>query len=235
MISIVKFTADRVIQFWSKSELSATPNNLDRIDTKTYIARRISFDVHQIEVRPVKEEEIYSVAEIITHSFQFDRGWRGWFIPIFKLGIAEDLRYRLRTVATNPGRGKLQHQVCSIAIYNDRGTNRVVGTVEVGIRTGTDRPQPYRYIYISNLAVSEQFRRRGIAVELLQDCERLAQIWGHTQLFLHVMADNARALDLYQKLGYEVVSQEFLWSWLPWWHCPERLFMCKQLPTQVTE
>lgn len=208
---------------------------MDWIATKTHIAQQIAFDVHQIEVRPVKEEEIYRVAEIITHSFQFDRGWRRWFTPIFKLGIAEDLRHRLRLAATTAAnQSKPQPQVCSIALYNDRGTMRVVGTVEVGIRIGTDRPQPYRYVYISNLAVSEDFRRRGIARELLQDCERLAQIWGHTQLFLHVMADNDRGLDLYRKLGYQVVSQEFLWSWLPWLYRPERLFLCKQLVTAQT-
>ncbi len=202
---------------------------MDRIANTTNIARVFSFDVHQIEVRAVKEEEIHRVADIITHSFHFDRGWRAWFTPLFKLGIAEDLRHRLRTCVNTAGRGKPQQQVCSIALYDDRGDTKVVGTIEVGVRTAHDRPQPYRYVYISNLAVSGEFRRRGVARELLQDCERLTQTWGYTQLYLHVMADNERGLSLYRKLGYEVISQEFMWSWFPWWHRPERLFMCKQL------
>ncbi len=202
---------------------------MDTIANKTHIARAISFDVHQIEVRPVRETEIHYVADIITHSFQFDRGWRAWFTPLFKLGIAEDLRLRLRAGTVTSGRNKLQHQVCSIALYDDRGQTRVVGTVEVGVRAANDRPQPYRYVYISNLAVSDAFRRRGVARELLANCERLTQSWGYTQIHLHVMADNEHGLSLYHKLGYQVISTEFLWSWFPWWHRPERLFMCKQL------
>jgi ribosomal protein S18 acetylase RimI-like enzyme len=220
---------DRAIQFWSKSGLSATPKNLDTIANNTNLALAISFDVHQIEVRAVREPEIHYVADIITHSFHFDRGWRAWFTPIFKLGIAEDLRHRLRAGAATSARNKPQHQVCSIALYDDRGQTRVVGTVEVGVRVANDRPQPYRYVYISNLAVSDRFRRRGVARELLANCELLTQSWGYTQLHLHVMADNEHGLSLYRKLGYEVVSSEFLWSWFPWWHRPERLFMCKQL------
>jgi ribosomal protein S18 acetylase RimI-like enzyme len=202
---------------------------LDTIANTTNLARAISFDVHQIEVRAVRETEIHYVADIITHSFHFDRGWRAWFTPLFKLGIAEDLRHRLRACAAVSGRSKPQQQVCSIALYDDRGQTRVVGTVEVGVRTANDRPKPYRYVYISNLAVSDEFRRRGVARELLGDCERITRSWGYTELHLHVMADNANGLSLYQKLGYQVVSTEFLWSWFPWWHRPERLFMCKQL------
>ena len=90
------------------------------------------------------------------------------------------------------------------------------------------QPNPHRYVYISNLAVSREFRRRGIAQELLESCEQLTRSWGYSELHLHVMGDNERGRNLYQKLGYEIVSVEFVWSILPW-HRPERLFLRKQL------
>jgi ribosomal protein S18 acetylase RimI-like enzyme len=197
---------------------------LDTIANTTDIPPSIAFDIARVEVRAVQEEEIYDVADIITHSFNFDRGWRGLFTPLFKLGIAEDLRHRLRARSTH-SQSQYRHQVCAIAFYHDR----IVGTVEVGARTGSDKSHPPRYVYISNLAVSSDFRRQGVARELLSNCERITKSWGYTELHLHVMADNDRGLNLYNQLGYEVVSTEFLWSWFPLWYRPERLFMRKRL------
>ena len=174
------------------------------------------------------EDEIHSVADIITRSFHFDRGWRGWFTPLFKLGIAEDLRHRIRLNANNTHRDKPQSQICSIAVYTERGKTSIAGTVEVGIRNCYERSHNRRYSYISNLAVSNVFRRRGVARELLTDCEQITKAWGYSELYLHVMADNHGGRSLYQRLGYELVSTEFMWSIIPW-HRPERLFLRKQL------
>jgi ribosomal protein S18 acetylase RimI-like enzyme len=193
------------------------------------IAQSIALDPQQIEIRAVREEEIHCVAEIITRSFHFDRGWMGWFTPLFKLGIAEDLRHRLRTNATSANQTKSHQQVCSIAVYPDRGQMRVIGTIEVGVRINNYRQHtPQRYVYISNLAVSRDFRRRGVASELITSCEQLTKTWGYSKIHLHVMANNERGRNLYQKLGYEIVSSEFVWSIIPW-HRPERLFLCKNL------
>jgi ribosomal protein S18 acetylase RimI-like enzyme len=152
-----------------------------------------------------------------------------WFTPLFKLGIAEDLRHRLRSHVSSSNHGKFQQQVCSIAVYVDRGQPQVVGTIEVGVRTNSyHKFTDPRHVYISNLAVSRDFRRRGIAQELLRNCEQLTKSWGYTELHLHVMGNNERGRNLYQKLGYEIVLSEFVWSIIPW-HRPERLFLRKQL------
>ncbi len=195
--------------------------------TTTSIAHQIPFDADRVLVRPVLEAEINSVAEIIVRSFQFDRGWRGWFTPIFRVGIAEDLRHRLRSTLPNLSRTQPQPQICSIALYTHQGAAHVVGTVEVGLRNSPDRTKNW-YAYISNLAVSNDFRRRGVATALLQECERIAKIWGYTELHLHVMADNQSGRNLYQKSGYELVSTDFVWSIVPW-NRPQRLFLRKQL------
>jgi ribosomal protein S18 acetylase RimI-like enzyme len=197
---------------------------LDTIANPTNIASSIAFDIARVEVRAVKEEEIYHVADIITHSFNFDRGWRGLFTPLFKLGIAEDLRHRLRNRSTY-NNDRSPHQVCAIARYD----NLIVGTVEIGARASSHRTHPHCYVYVSNLAVSSDFRQQGVARALLTNCEQITRDWGYSELYLHVMADNDRGMNLYRKLGYEIVSSEFLWSWFLFWFRPERLFMRKRI------
>ena len=224
------------------SELSTNLNNLDtivNIEPKTVI------NSAQIEIRPVREDEIHCVADIITRSFHFDRGWMAWFTPLFKIGIAEDLRNRLRTRVPSALHSKPQQQVCSIALcivgvrgasacaeaspVENREQSYISGTVEVGVRTAERyRQNHHRYVYLSNLAVSKDFRRRGIAQKLIESCEQQTVEWGYTEIHLHVMGNNERGRNLYQKLGYELVSSEFVWSIIPW-HRPERLFLRKQL------
>ena len=213
------------------SELSTNPHNLDTI---VNIVQKITLNPGEIKIRAVREEEINTVADIITRSFHFDRGWMAWFTPLFKLGIAEDLLNRLRTRVPSAVHSKPQQQVCSIAICGDSDT-AVAGTVEVGVRTiERYRQNHHRYVYLSNLAVSKDFRRRGIAQELIGTCEQITIDWGYTELHLHVMEDNERARNLYQKLGYEVISSDFVWSFLPW-HRPARLFLRKQLKAEVVD
>jgi ribosomal protein S18 acetylase RimI-like enzyme len=182
----------------------------------------------KVEIRAVCEAEIDRVADIITHSFHFDRGWMSWFTPLFKLGIAEDLRHRLRSSPPNSSRNQLPQPVCSIAICSQSFQSDVVGTIELSARNASDRLPQNRYAYISNLAVSKDWRRRGVAQQLLLECEQIAKSWGYTELYLHVMADNERGRNLYQKLGYEVVKRDVAGSIIPWYR-PERLFLCKKI------
>ncbi len=208
------------------SELSTNLNNLDTI---VNIPQQIVIKPAQIEIRPVNEDEIHCVADIITRSFHFDRGWMAWFTPLFKIGIAEDLRNRLRTRVPSALHSKPQQQVCSIALCVDGAQSCISGTVEVGVRTAERyRQHHHRYVYLSNLAVSKDFRRRGVAQKLIESCEQQTLNWGYTEIHLHVMGNNERGRNLYQKLGYEVISSELVWSIIPW-HRPERLFLRKQL------
>jgi ribosomal protein S18 acetylase RimI-like enzyme len=194
------------------------------------IEYRLEIDTHQIAIRAVEIEDVDYVADIITHSFHFDRGWMGWFIPLFKLGIAEDLRYRLRTHTQSREISKLSHPVCLAAVVNQWGETRIVGTVEVSLRGSFDRYKSDRgqYVYISNLAVSRDFRQRGVAQELLRGCESIAHSWGYRDLYLHVMSDNDRARNLYTKTGYQLLTTESIWSLFPW-KSTQRLFMHKHL------
>jgi ribosomal protein S18 acetylase RimI-like enzyme len=207
------------------------------IVNRNQIEDRLDTDTDRLAIRAVKIEDIDYVAEIITHSFHFDRGMMGWFLPLFKLGIAEDLRYRLRN-NTQTREIKPSPQICLAAVLTQWGQSRVVGTIEVSLRGTNDslrdssasryKSDRGQYVYISNLAVSYDFRQRGIATELLQGCEDIARSWGHSDLYLHVMSDNDRARSLYTKMGYQLLSTELVWSLWPWQRT-QRLFLHKPL------
>ncbi|CAM9188569.1 unnamed protein product [Phaeothamnion confervicola] len=59
-------------------------------------------------------------------------------------------------------------------------------------------PRPY----LSDLAVSFKFRRRGVGTALVRACERACQAWGYQSVFLKVEAENRAGLALYRALGY---------------------------------
>ncbi len=89
----------------------------------------------------------------------------------------------------------------------------VVGTVEISARSqfplGWGKPS---YLYISNLAIAESYRRQGVATALLVECERFAKRWGFTSIYLHVLEDNQAARRLYQGVGYR--TESILADWL---------------------
>lgn len=63
-----------------------------------------------------------------------------------------------------------------------------------------------RYPLMSNVAVSREYRRKGIAEKLVKEAERISRKeWGYNQVFLYVEERNVPAVRLYQKLGYRKV------------------------------
>ena len=59
---------------------------------------------------------------------------------------------------------------------------------------------------MSNVAVGKQFRRRGIAEDLVKEVEEIARKqWGYDEVYLYVEERNKAAVRLYQKLGYRKI------------------------------
>ena len=57
---------------------------------------------------------------------------------------------------------------------------------------------------MSNLAVGQKFRRKGIAEKLVTEVERMVRYeWGYDECYLYVEERNKAAVRLYQKLGYK--------------------------------
>jgi ribosomal protein S18 acetylase RimI-like enzyme len=177
-----------------------------------------------IAIRVAEVEDIESLAEILTQSFHPFKGVLLWLTPLLKLGIYEDLCSRLK--AHSP------HYVCLVAI-TAKGTDKeqIVGTIEINLRSPKFWFSPQKkniYPYISNLAVSTCFRRRGVARQLLAKCDCIALGWGCRGLNLHVLENNQCAQGLYYGSGYEFHRAESTWiGWL--FKLPRRLLLEKKL------
>lgn len=59
---------------------------------------------------------------------------------------------------------------------------------------------------ITNMAVSPDFRRRGIAEQLMNEMERLGRDMGVDVFFLEVRESNDAARGLYEKTGYKNIG-----------------------------
>jgi GNAT superfamily N-acetyltransferase len=59
---------------------------------------------------------------------------------------------------------------------------------------------------IVNLNVRQDMRGRGLATSLIQAMEQVARAAGHRVLYIGVHPQNAQALPLYRRLGYEPVE-----------------------------
>ena len=154
-------------------------------------------------VRPADLNDVPQLAGVLAKSFYPPLGWQRWLHPILRFGIHEDIKQRLQSAQP--------HYRCFVAISPGVTTrqDQVVGTVEISCRRyrlwNFNQPQQ---VYLSNLAVREDWRRQGVAHQLLAASEQQATDWGFQELYLHVMADNGRALRLYEKMGYQMMQVE---------------------------
>ncbi|MBE9195703.1 GNAT family N-acetyltransferase [Synechocystis sp. LEGE 06083] len=173
-----------------------------------------------IAIRVATVEDIPPLANLLLKSFHPPQNWLMWSYPFLRLGITEDLRLRMR-------HGDNAYH-CLIAVNSDNG--EILGTAEVSLKHWFTRPKTTAYI--SNLAVSPQHRRLGIAKQLIQKCEAIADQWQCRRLSLHVMENNLGAQNLYQTLGF--IYQEAEWSWRAWLlQIPRRLLWEKILTTEI--
>lgn len=77
---------------------------------------------------------------------------------------------------------------------------------------GTDVFAPYKYLeapdtwYICGVAVLREYRGHGIGKGLMQIAREQAQAHGFNRLSLVVFEENAAAVRLYKRLGYEIID-----------------------------
>lgn len=60
--------------------------------------------------------------------------------------------------------------------------------------------------YVSNVAVRDRFRRKGIAKKLVVRAEALAKSWGCRAIALHCDLNNPGAVDLYKGQGFKSIK-----------------------------
>ncbi len=174
-----------------------------------------SHDGSYLQIRAAQLEDASAIAEILADSFHSKEGMLGWAYPLLRLGICEDVQNRLRAGAP--------YHVCLVAVNGQAigmagklcsSKETLAGTLEVSVRpSSVPWGNKYlRYPYLSNLAVRQCDRRRGIAVQLLLSCERVVLEWGFHDIYLHVLENNYQARQLYFKLGYQLHQIDAKWS-----------------------
>ncbi|KAL3941260.1 MAG: hypothetical protein SGBAC_004350 [Bacillariaceae sp.] len=109
----------------------------------------------------------------------------------------------------------------------EQSTGKVLGVAEVDART--ERPTAEDAPYLCNLAVDLSHQRKGIATALVAQCEAQVQEWVYEEeveakillkdnkdskeglscsLHLKVRENNEKAVNMYQKLGYQSIAYE---------------------------
>lgn len=81
-----------------------------------------------------------------------------------------------------------------------------VGYLWLGLRHRDGRP----HVFILDIEVAEDQRRRGYGRELMHAAEREARRMGAESIGLHVFGFNTGAMALYESLGYRRVEETFL-------------------------
>ncbi|MDY6786163.1 MAG: GNAT family N-acetyltransferase [Cyanobacteriota bacterium] len=197
-----------------------------------------------IAIRAARNGDLHHLAEVLAKSFHPRHGWMSWAYSLLKLGIQEDLRNRLQEQSP--------HYLCLVALVSVRDSGlmgekqdaavgsegqspqktvghlgEIAGTVEITLRSSSAIART-QYAYISNLAVSQSYRRQGIARKLLLNCEPMARDWGMREIYLHVLEDNQRARQLYSSSGYRLHRVESSWDSVLF-NRPRRLLLQKTL------
>lgn len=68
--------------------------------------------------------------------------------------------------------------------------------------------QDSAYVYISGMAVRQDFRRQGLGSDLLIAAELLSETWAELDKVLHVHTDNPSAIEFYICNGYTEIHRE---------------------------
>lgn len=87
------------------------------------------------------------------------------------------------------------------AIFVAEVEGSVVGYIH--LQTQSDYFSGEKHGYIAKLAVGRKVEGRGIGRKLLEQAEAWTREKGYERLKLHVFAENWRALQIYEKYGYE--------------------------------
>ena len=187
--------------------------------------------ISRFSIRVAAANDLTQLADILAMSFHSREGFVEWVYPVLRLGIYEDLKNRLRS--------KAEHYICLVAElvsreektqnYRSHRDQCTAGTIEMALRSRLPWQIPNSdYPYLSNLAVHPEYRRQGVAQQLLNNCEDTAREWGFSEIYLHVLENNHGARQLYYQAGYRL--QQIDWNWSYWlFGQPRRLFLRKDI------
>lgn len=190
------------------------------------------------QVRRMVEEksEMRKVAQIQAEAFHvpslfFD----DFFFHFFQAEVLSGLVYRLRhsppdryaCLVAEPAK---QDEASTKSQPHD-DYQKLVGVADVTVLRDNDVLQhlegAQEYLYVSGIAVSNNYRRQKVATVLLKACEVISVLWGYEYLVLRAYEDDKGARALYTNAGYTLVSRDP--PWLTWIWRKRRILMIKRL------
>ena len=155
-------------------------------------------------LRPARADDLNQLVELLLASFYPANRVNRWLHPLMRMAIQEDIKRRLSISPHRYGCLVVVHQSATAG-------SKIVGTVEISLRSQFWQPLQPRRPYIANVAIEPYHRRLGLAQQMLLACESIGKDWGVRRLYLHVATDNPSAIALYRKIGYQIYDKGVPW------------------------
>ncbi|MNJ93631.1 Acetyltransferase [compost metagenome] len=146
-------------------------------------------------IEEVKESSIKLISELVDLTFNIVQGGAS-------VGFMEDLTVEQAKKFWTDLLNKVKEQKIILIIARDAFTHRVAGTVQLQIDLPSN--QTHR-ADVAKMLVHTDFRRMGIAQNLLQHIENIAIDLNKTLLVLDTVTDSP-AYVMYQKCGWTIVG-----------------------------
>ncbi|XP_057445742.1 GCN5-related N-acetyltransferase 4, chloroplastic-like [Lotus japonicus] len=173
----------------------------------------------EIIVREARLEDYWEVAEIHCNSF-----FPEYSFPLdFVLRIDRLFVAMLAAILAGLSRPRGCRRIYLVAIIGDlkigvfdekfslakgyvAGILTVDNFADLLPRKGSRRQRRTGIAYISNVAVRENFQRKGIAKKLIAMAESQAKSWGCHAIALHCDLNNSIAITLYEGQGFKCIK-----------------------------
>jgi ribosomal protein S18 acetylase RimI-like enzyme len=167
--------------------------------TKAIISDNIdNEDVPLFVIREVQENDLGAAANILADAFSKDLNFIAQRVE--RMNTYLSLKSRFETFRYAERSGALQ---CMLVAVDRETQTTIMGVCEVDNRPPGGEINPAPRPYISNLAVHNEFRRKGAATALVLESENIVRgSWGKPRLHLRVEKDNAAAQAMYERCGY---------------------------------
>ena len=88
------------------------------------------------------------------------------------------------------------------AIFIAKNNEKIIGYVYVQITSVDDGPMKNKEALIDGLYIEEDYRAQGISKILMNKAEEWAKENGVKYLYVNVLEENSRAVNLYKKLNF---------------------------------